>query len=636
MSLSSLALAISCSSVVAAPAAARRSLAACSRYSAISRACASVETTFRTSPASGVPLRPRTSTGTEGPASFTRSPLSLMSARTLPHCSPTTKMSPCLNVPFWTRTVATGPRPTSSCASITAPSAGRSGLAVISRSSACSAIASRSSGMPWPDMAETSTSCTSPDIFSTITSCCRRSVRTLSGVASGLSILLIATIIGTSAALAWLMASIVGGVAGGIEEAQHRAAIGRHLVGADMLRDAAGLARDHIRLPDPVQKRGLAVVDMAHDGDDGRTRPQILVLVLDGVDHVLHVGGRDTLNAVAEFLDDEFRGVGVDRLVLRDHHAVVHQRLHHIGDTFGHAVGQFRHDDGFGHLNVADDLFTVLRAASGLLPRAFLLALHGGKAALTPAFATGQSLIHGKLARAALAAPVATAPTAATIVFFLAPNGCRGRATGAAHGLVRGGCLGGNGFRCGGRVAARLLVGLAPRVFLFLGLERFFALALFAFLGLGLGAAAGAFLFTLALFLGAAFLILGLAGLGGLQRLQTTLEFRVGECLVTLATLGVLRRCRLSARLGHDHALALRFHDDAFGAPARKALVHAAGPRTTREAKGFFSVLIAHATPSSFPADPPPSALRRPCSFAAPSTTRGERPPAASAPCITL
>jgi len=140
----------------------------------------------------------------------------------------------------------------------------------------------------------------------------------------------------------------------------------------------------------------------------------------------------------------------------------------------------------------------------------------------------------------------------------------------------------------------------------------------------------------LALFLGAAFLILGLAGLGGLQRLQTTLEFRVGECLVTLATLGVLRRCRLSARLGHDHALALRFHDDAFGAPARKALVHAAGPRTTREAKGFFSVLIAHATPSSFPADPPPSALRRPCSFAAPSTTRGERPPAASAPCITL
>ena len=142
MSSLAFALAMSCSKVVAAPRAARLSLAACARYSAISRACASVSTTFRTSPASGVPFRPRTSTGVDGPAVLIRSPESLIKARTLPHCSPTTKISPSLSVPFCTKTVATGPRPTSNCASMTAPEAARSGLAFNSRISDCKAMAS--------------------------------------------------------------------------------------------------------------------------------------------------------------------------------------------------------------------------------------------------------------------------------------------------------------------------------------------------------------------------------------------------------------------------------------------------------------------------------------------------------------
>src|SRR5664279_4982511 len=51
-------------------------------------------------------------------------------------------------------------------------------------------------------VAETSTSTTSPPMDSTWISCCSRSVRTRSGLASGLSILLMATMIGTFAALA--------------------------------------------------------------------------------------------------------------------------------------------------------------------------------------------------------------------------------------------------------------------------------------------------------------------------------------------------------------------------------------------------------------------------------------------------
>src|SRR5688572_1317827 len=44
------------------------------------------------------------------------------------------------------------------------------------------------------------------------------------------------------------------------------------LVGADVLRDSAGLAGDDLRLADVVEQRRLAVVDVAHDGDDRRAR----------------------------------------------------------------------------------------------------------------------------------------------------------------------------------------------------------------------------------------------------------------------------------------------------------------------------------------------------------------------------
>jgi len=43
-----------------------------------------------------------------------------------------------------------------------------------------------------------------------------------------------------------------------------------HLIGADMLGDAARLVRRHVGGAQRVEQRGLAVVDMAHDGDHGR------------------------------------------------------------------------------------------------------------------------------------------------------------------------------------------------------------------------------------------------------------------------------------------------------------------------------------------------------------------------------
>ena len=56
------------------------------------------------------------------------------------------------------------------------------------------------------------------------------------------------------------------GVARGVEERDLLAAL-LDLVGADVLGDAAGLAGDHVGVADLVEQRGLAVVDVAHDGD---------------------------------------------------------------------------------------------------------------------------------------------------------------------------------------------------------------------------------------------------------------------------------------------------------------------------------------------------------------------------------
>ncbi len=51
-------------------------------------------------------------------------------------------------------------------------------------------------------------------------------------------------------------------------------------VGADVLRDAAGLARRDVRFADDVEQRGFAVVNVAHDGDDRRARLEIFRLVV--------------------------------------------------------------------------------------------------------------------------------------------------------------------------------------------------------------------------------------------------------------------------------------------------------------------------------------------------------------------
>ena len=133
-------------------------------------------------------------------------------ARTRPTAVPAIITSPCFRVPFCTSSVDTGPRPLSRRASMTVPDASRLGLAFSSRISAVRTTISSSSCTPIPVFAEISHIMVSPPYSSGIRSYFIISCLMRSGFAPGRSILLMATMIGISAAFAWLMDSTVWGI----------------------------------------------------------------------------------------------------------------------------------------------------------------------------------------------------------------------------------------------------------------------------------------------------------------------------------------------------------------------------------------------------------------------------------------
>jgi hypothetical protein len=277
-----------------------------------------------------------------------------------------------------------------------------------------------------------------------------------------------------------------GLVAGRVEEGDAPAGLGLDLVGADVLRDAAGLVRGDVGLAQRVEQRRLAVVDMAHDRHDGRARQRRVVAVVSHADADLDVGLRDALELVAELADHDLRRVGVDRLVDGRHDAHLHERLHDVGAALGHAVGELLHRDRLGDDDLAHDLGLRQAAAGHALAVLGGAPLDRGERAGAELVVVGQRLLQGHLAhRAALVVGAleaerrlarrddrhARAARTRLVVLLLGRGGARGAELGD----------GGLGGRVGRPAALRVLLGLlAAR--LFLGL---------ALLVLGLGAQRG-------------------------------------------------------------------------------------------------------------------------------------------------
>ena len=150
-----------------------------------------------------------------------------------------------------------------------------------------------------------------------------------------------------------------------------------------MLGDAAGLAGRDIGGAQRVEQRGLAVVDMAHDGHHRRAGDHVVRLIGVAANALFDIVLGDTADPVAELLHDQFGSVGVDAFADRGHDAHFHQRLDHVGAARGHAVGEFADGDGLGQDDVSHDLQPIRAEQFELLLAAFAftLAAHRGKRA---------------------------------------------------------------------------------------------------------------------------------------------------------------------------------------------------------------------------------------------------------------
>ena len=185
------------------------------------------------------------------------------------------------------------------------PSRSRAGRARRPRRAGSSRAARRGSSAASPRRARTASS---PPQSSGWSPSAASSVLTRSGFASGTSILLIATTIGTSAARAWVIDSFVCGITPSsaattstamsvIFAPRARIAVNASWPGVSRkvsFRPSTsvwyapmccvmppGLGLDHRGRADRVEQRRLAVVDVAHDRHDRRPRREVRLGVLD-------------------------------------------------------------------------------------------------------------------------------------------------------------------------------------------------------------------------------------------------------------------------------------------------------------------------------------------------------------------
>ena len=172
-----------------------------------------------------------------------------------------------------------------------------------------------------------------------------------------------------------------GRVARRVEEGDALAVLQPHLIGADVLGDAAVLAGDDVGGAQRVEQAGLAVVDVAHDRHHRRARRQMVVHVLGADEAFFDVGFGDPANGVAELRRHQFGGVGIDHVVDLQHQPLTHEELDDLDAARGHAVGQLLDGDHVGNDHLAGDLGLFLAAAFAPFALAFAGAADRGQAA---------------------------------------------------------------------------------------------------------------------------------------------------------------------------------------------------------------------------------------------------------------
>ena len=136
-----------------------------------------------------------------------------------------------------------------------------------------------------------------------------------------------------------------------IQESYLTSVLQFHVVGTDVLRDATCLTGNNVRVTDVVKQRRLTMIDMTHDGNDGGTTYQVVLVVFILLNGILHLGA-DILGGEAELVGHNIYRLGIQALVDTYHDADAHagtddlcdRHIHHRGQLrYGHELRQLEH-----------------------------------------------------------------------------------------------------------------------------------------------------------------------------------------------------------------------------------------------------------------------------------------------------
>ena len=158
------------------------------------------------------------------------------------------------------------------------------------------------------------------------------------------------------------------------------------LIGADVLRDPTGLGLDDRRLADRVEQARLAVVDVAHDRDDGRAQDEVRFRVLEDLGLLVLLADVLDRHLALELGGDQLDLLVGERLRRRPHLAEVHQDLDQVGHRDAERLGEVANGharldgDGAGR---RDDLARLLRRAD-FLAAAALASLRAARRGCRP------------------------------------------------------------------------------------------------------------------------------------------------------------------------------------------------------------------------------------------------------------
>ncbi len=123
------------------------------------------------------------------------------------------------------------------------------------------------------------------------------------------------------------------------------ASVGKlHVVGTDVLGDTSRLTSNDVGVADVVKQRGLAVVDVSHDGNDRRTRHEVVLVVLLFADSLLHFR-TDIFGLEAELVGNKVDGLSIEPLVDGHHDTYRHEGRDDLCDADIHHRCQFA--DGY-------------------------------------------------------------------------------------------------------------------------------------------------------------------------------------------------------------------------------------------------------------------------------------------------